>query len=491
MPDVLDGRARWRAFSLLAATAFVLILDAAIVNVALPAIAKDLDASQSALSWVTSAYALTFGGFLLLGGRLSDMLGRRKLFTIGLSLFTLASAAGALAPNIELLITARAVQGFGAAIVTPAALSMVLTMFTAGAERNKALGLWGAVAGSGAAAGSILGGALTEWFDWEAVMWVNVPVGIVAVLLAPRMLPEGRGLESTRGFDFPGAISITAGVALGVYALVDANESGWGSAKIISMFALSLALIVAFVFIEARSKHPLVPLRVFKNRSMTAANVASLISTMAMFPLFFVLSLYLQDVLDMSPIQAGFGQLPIALMFVFGAGPVSKLVTKVGPKGPAIVGFLLMAGGIFWLSQITVDSTWLGSILVPIMITGIGGAMTFIPLTITATTGASASDSGLASGLLSTTQQVGGAIGLAITVAVSTAASESTAKGGELNPLVIMTDGFRSSLMVGAGLAVLAAIAALILLPGGKPKAPAASADGEAIEAEPVPVMAH
>lgn len=470
---------RWLAFSLIAAVAFVLILDAAIVNVALPSIGNDLNVERDQLSWVTNGYLLAFGGFLLLGGRLSDLFGRRRLFIVGLALFTLASLAGALAQSVGQLVAARAVQGFGAALVTPAALALVMVLFAPGPERNKALGLWGAVAGSGAAAGSILGGVLTEWFGWEAVLWVNVPIGIVAIALAPRLLPAARDESEHRAFDLAGAATITGGLGLLVYTLVEANDAGWVSTQTIGLGALSVALIAAFVVIEARSARPLVPLGIFRTKSLRSGNIIAVLTTLTMFPMFFILSLYLQDVLDMEPIEAGLGQLPIALMFVFLAGVVSRIVTRVGYKIPLVFGIFAISAGLLWLSRLEADSTWLGSVLGPAIVVGIGGAFSFIPTTIAATAEVDPHESGLASGLINTSQQIGGALGLAIATAVATASTESSVEGGELNPLAAVTDGYRAALVVGAAIAFAAAWLAIAIIPGKRKGGRAGESDSQ------------
>src|ERR687895_2422786 len=285
-----NSPSRGLALALLATTQFVLILDIAIVTVALPSIGADLDFASADLSWVINAYALLFGGFLLLGGRMADLVGRRRMFMAGLVLFTLASLAGALAQSALWLVIARGAQGLGAALVSPAALSLVMTLFREGAERNKALGIWGAVAGSGGAAGAILGGILTDVFSWEAVLYVNIPVGIAAVALAPRLLPEGRDLRGIRSFDLAGAVSVTAGLAPLIYAVVDADDAGWASTQTLVLGAISLLLVAAFVAIEAAAKRPLLPLSTFRNGMLRSANLGSVLTTAALFPMWFLLT---------------------------------------------------------------------------------------------------------------------------------------------------------------------------------------------------------
>ncbi|GIF78013.1 MFS transporter [Asanoa siamensis] len=454
------------ALALLAVTQFVLVLDASIVNVALPSIGRELNFSQDSLSWVTNAYTLAFGGFLLLGGRISDLLGRRRMFVAGLALFVAASFVGALAQNPAMLVTARAAQGLGAALVAPAALSLLMTIFPAGAERNRALGVWGAVAGGGAAAGSILGGLLTEWIGWEAVLWVNVPIGIAALALAPRLLPAAREAIGANGFDVMGAITVTAGVALGVFALVDGNSAGWGSAQTIASAAIAIALLIAFIFIESRAKHPLVPLHVFKQKTLRSANLIALTVTAAVFPMFFVLTLFMQQVWGYSPIEAGFGQLPFAITLILFAGFTSKIVTRIGFKTPLLAGMIITAGSLVWLALLlTAEGSYWTELLGPSLLAGVGGALMFIPVTLAATAGARSDESGLASGLINTTQQVGGSIGLAIAVAIATAATTSSLTSGNA-PGTAATDGFQLALLGGAALAALGALFTAWLLPG-------------------------
>src|SRR3954463_3270941 len=318
--------------ALLATAQFVVVLDASIVNVALPSIGRALNFSQSNLAWVVNAYTLTFGGFLLLGGRLADFLGRRRIFIAGLVLFALASLAGGLASSEGMLIVARAVQGLGAAIVSPAALSILTVTFTEGAERNRALGVWGAVAGSGGAAGVLAGGMLTQWAGWEWVLWVNVPIGLIAAFITPRLIGESRSGADTRTFDVLGAVSVTAGLSALVYALVDANSAGWGSTQTIGLLALSALLLATFVAIELRSEQPLVPFRIFSSRTLTGANVSGLLIGASLFSMFFFISLYMQQVLGFDALEAGLSYLPLAFTIIATAGIASVLSTKIGFK---------------------------------------------------------------------------------------------------------------------------------------------------------------
>lgn len=449
---------RWIALSLLCVAQFVVVLDASIVNVALPTIGNALKFSESNLPWVVNAYVLTFGGFLLLGGRMADLLGRRRVFMSGLILFAAASLLGGLATSSGELIAARAVQGLGAAILSPAALSIVTTTFRDGAERNRALGVWGAVAGSGGAAGVLLGGALTDGLGWEWVLWVNVPIGLIAAAVAPTLIAESRSEAETRHFDFAGAASITAGLSLLVYALVDANGAGWGSVQTIGLLAISVALIAAFVAIERRSHAPLMPFRIFRLRTLTGANVVGLLVGASLFSMFFFISLYMQQVLGYSAIKAGLSYLPLALSIIVSAGIASQLVTRVGFKPVLATGMALIAAGLLWFSQISVDGGFVSDILGPSLLAAVGLGFAFVPVTIAAVSGVADREAGLASGLINTAQQVGGALGLAILAAVSTSVT------GSSRAPAVLTDGFHAAFLTGAGLAGLGLVATLLLI---------------------------
>jgi EmrB/QacA subfamily drug resistance transporter len=457
-------RAKNLALALLAMTQFVVVLDAAIVNVALPSIGRDLDFARDDLSWVVNAYTLVFGGFLLLGGRLSDLLGRRRMYIWGMVLFALASLAGGFAQSDVWLVAARAVQGLGAAIVSPAALSIVTTTFTEGAERNRALGVWGAVAGSGGAAGVLLGGILTETLGWEWVLFVNTPIGIAAALLAPRLLGESRDASSP-SFDFAGAFSVTAGLALLVYTLVDANDAGWGSAQTLGLGAIAVALLAAFIVIEARRRYPLMPFSIFRLRTLRGANVVGLLIGMSLFSMFFFISLYMQQVLDYGPLTAGLAYLPLAVTIIVSAGVASQLVTRVGFKPTLIAGMLLVAAGLIWFGQVSAPGgTYLGDILFPSLLAAVGLGFAFVPVTIAAVTGTRPDEAGLASGLINTSQQVGGALGLAVLATIATGRTDDVLASGERNPAVALTQGFQDAFLAGAGLALLGALLAAVLI---------------------------
>jgi EmrB/QacA subfamily drug resistance transporter len=466
--QVLERR-RWIALALLCAAQFVVVLDASIVNVALPSIGRALSFSQDNLSWVVNAYVLTFGGFLLLGGRMADLLGRRRVFMGGMILFAAASLAGGFAESDGALIAARAVQGLGAAILSPAALSIITTTFRDGSERNKALGVWGAVAGSGGAAGVLLGGVLTEYLGWEWVLWVNVPIGIAAAALAPSLIAESRSESATRHFDIAGAVSVTAGLSMLVYGLVDAQSAGWGSAQTIVLLSAAVALIGAFVAIELRSASPLVPFSIFRLRTLTGANVVGVLTGASLFSMFFFISLYMQGVLGFSAIKAGVSYLPLAGLIILSAGIASQLVTKVGFKPVLATGMALIAGGLVWFSQISPDGSFLGDVLGPSMVAGVGLGFAFVPQTIAAVSGVAGHQAGLASGLINTSQQVGGALGLAVlsTVAFTRIDTLSTQSGGD--PAAIpanLTEGYGDAFLVGAGIALLGLLATLTLIRG-------------------------
>jgi EmrB/QacA subfamily drug resistance transporter len=449
---------RWIALALLCVAQFMVVLDASIVNVALPTIGEALHFSESDLPWVVNAYVLTFGGFLLLGGRLADLLGRRRVFMSGLLLFAAASLAGGLATSSGQLVAARAVQGLGAAILSPAALSIVATTFRDGAERNKALGVWGAVAGSGGAAGVLLGGVLTEGLGWEWVLWVNVPIGIAAAAIAPSLIAETREEGEVRHFDLAGALTITAGLSALVFALVDANQVGWGSTQTILTLLGSGLLLCAFVAVELRSRAPLVPFSIFRVRTVTGANVVGVLTGASLFSMFFFISLYMQQVLGYSPIKAGLSYLPLAISIILSAGLASSLVTKVGFKPILATGMLLIGGGLLWFSQISVDGSFVGDILGPSLLAAVGLGLAFVPQTIAAVSGIEDREQGLASGLINTSQQVGGALGLTILAAVA------NSKIGSSHDPAVLVEGFKSAFLVGSGFALLGLLATLLLI---------------------------
>ena len=457
----------WLALALLCAAQFMVVLDASIVNVALPSIGTALDFSQENLSWVVNAYVLTFGGFLLLGGRLADLLGRRAVFVAGLGLFAAASLAAGLATNDTQLIIARAIQGLGGALFSPAALSIITATFRDGADRNKALGAWGAVAGSGGAAGVLLGGVLTDLAGWEWVFWVNVPIGLLAMFLAFRLIPESRASEMSRHFDIPGAISVTAGLSLLVYALVDADSSGWGSTKTIMLLIVSAALLTAFIGVERRAPSPLVPGRLIKAATVRGSNIVALLVGASLFSMFFFVSLYMQQVLGFSPLKTGLAYLPLAVTIIISAGIASQLVTKFGFKPILMVGLAFIAAGLAWFTQVSVGGSFLSDVLGPSILAAIGLGFSFVPVTIGAVAGISRDDAGIASGLINASQQVGGALGLAVLATIANSRTdEAMAKaGGDPSALPqALTDGFQSAFLVGSGFAILGLILTAVLI---------------------------
>jgi EmrB/QacA subfamily drug resistance transporter len=457
-------RRRWLVLALLATAQFVVVLDAAIVNVALPSIGRGLHFSQDSLSWVVNAYVLTFGGFLLLGGRAADLLGRRRVFIAGLIVFALASLAGGLAQSEGWLIAARAVQGLGAALVSPAALSIVTTTFAEGAERNKALGVWGAVAGSGGAAGVLLGGILTSGLGWQWVLFVNTPIGIAAALIAPRLIAESRAEVEQRRFDVAGAVTVTAGLSILVYALVDAQKAGWGSFQTIGLLSLSAVLLAAFVVIELRGSSPLMPFRIFRIRTVTGANVTGLLIGASLFSMFFFISLYMQQVLGYGALKAGVSYLPLAVTIIIAAGAASQLVTRLGFKPVLLAGMALIAIGLVWFAQVPTNGSFAGNILGPSIIVALGLGFSFVPVTIAAVAGVPNEDAGLASGLINTSQQIGGALGLAVLATVANTRTSDVLSSSHTTLKHALTEGFQSAFLTGAGFALLGVLLGLVLI---------------------------
>ncbi len=475
---------RWTALILLCVAQFVVVLDASIVNVALPSIGRGLHFSEQNLPWVVNAYVIAFGGFLLLGGRAADLLGRRRVFMAGLILVAVASLAAGFAANQGQLIAARAAQGLGAAIISPSALSIVTTLFEDGAERNKALGAWGAVAGSAGAAGVLLGGILTDGLGWEWVLWVNVPVSLIALVLTPRLIPESRSESATRHFDAAGAVAITAGLSLLAYALLDASSAGWGSAKIVSLLGLSVALIGAFVAIELRSAAPLIPFRIFRLRTLTGANVVGLLLGASLFSMFFFISLYMQQVLGYSPIHAGLSYLPLAITIIVAAGLGGQLVTRFGFKPILAAGMLFVAAGLLWFSRVSVGGGFIGDILGPSLLAAMGLGFGFVTSTIAAVSGVKEREQGLASGLINTSQQIGGALGLAVLSTIATTRTHHVMASGGSSVHQALTDGFQSAFLGGAVIAALGFVAALVLIRTRDSRAHVEMANAEAAPAQ-------
>ncbi|HEX4467328.1 MAG TPA: MFS transporter [Solirubrobacteraceae bacterium] len=477
------SRAKDLALALLAMTQFVIVIDASIVNVALPSIGKALHFAHDDLTWVVNAYTLTFGGFLLLGGRLADLLGRRRMFMIGLVLFSAASLAGGLAQSEAWLIVARAVQGLGGAIVSPAALSIITTTFSEGAERNRALGVWGAVAGAGGAAGVLLGGVLTSGLSWRWVLFVNVPIGVICATLAPRVLEESHSESESRSFDIPGAITVTAGLALLVYALVRAVNVGWGATSTIVEIAASVLLIAIFVAVELRSRAPLMPFSIFRLRTLRGADTVALLIGMSLFSMFFFVSLYMQEVLGYSPLKAGLSYLPLASAIILSAGVASVAVTRVGFKPVLFTGLLFVAAGLLWFSRVPgTGGTFAKNVLGPSVLAAIGLGLSFVPVTIAAVTGTRPREAGLASGLVNTAQQIGGALGLAILATFANSRTQDLLHAGGVSKSVALTKGFDRAFFVGACFAVAGAILTLVLISSRDSSEHSLAARGLAVE---------
>jgi len=473
-----SARAKDIALLLLAMTQFVVVIDASIVNVALPTIGARLHFSHTNLSWVVNAYTLTFGGFLLLGGRLADLLGRRRMFVLGLIVFSLASLGGGLAQSEAWLLIARAIQGLGAAIVSPAALSIITTTFAEGAERNRALGIWGAVAGAGGAAGVLLGGILTSALSWRWVLFVNVPIGLTAAALAPRVLLESRADDGGTSFDLPGAVTVTAGLALLVYTVIEAVNVGWGSSATLLRLAGSGVLLAAFVVIELRQSEPLLPFAIFRLRTLRGADAVGLLIGMSLFSMFYFISLYLQLVLHFSPIRAGISYLPLAIGIILSAGAASQLVTRIGFKPTLIAGMLLIAAGLIWFSRVRAPGgSFSADVLGPSLLAAFGLGFSFVPVTIAAVSGVEPHEAGLASGLINTSQQVGGALGLAILASLANSRTQGLLHT-HVNASVALTKGFDRAFLVGAGFAIVGAILAALLISSRDSRAHALAAQG-------------
>ena len=449
----------WVVLVLICLAQFMVVLDATIVNVALPSIQTDLHLSDSSLQWVINAYTLVFGGFLLLGGRLGDLLGRKRLFLVGLVIFTGASLLDGLATGETMLISARALQGLGAALISPAALSIIATTFKEGAERARALAVWAAIAIGGSAVGLILGGALTQYFSWPWIFFVNVPVGIVAFVLSSRLIAESRDERAHRSYDIAGAVTVTSGLMTLVYALVGAQSAGWTSARTLGLFALAFVLLAAFVVIELRAKAPLVRLSIFRVRSLLTANVSMFLAMSGMFAMFFFNTLYIQQVLGYGPLEAGLAFLPFTAGIMVSASLASQFAPRLGVRPVAVAGFLLAAAGLLLLTQLPVDGSYVADVLPALILSSLGMGAVFMPLTLIATTGLHDDDQGLASGLFNTSQQIGGALGLAVLSTLAT--SKASAAGGP--PLEALVVGFHWAFAAGA-VVMLAACGVMVAL---------------------------
>jgi len=478
---IASPRKKWFGLALLLLVQFMVVLDIAIVNVALPSIKTDLGFSQENLQWVISAYALLFGGLLLLGGRAADLLGRRRMFLIGIAVFTLASLASALAWSEGALIGARALQGLGAAIVTPAALSIISTTFAEGTERNKALGAWGAVGAFGAVAGVLLGGILTDLLSWEWIFFVNVPVGVAAFAVTPLLIGESRDAQA-KGFDVPGAVLVTGGLVALVYTITQANDFGWSSARTIGLFAASVALLAGFVGWEARAKDPLMPFSIFRLRTLVGANVAGLVMGTAMFGMFLMLTLYMQQVLGYSPLRTGFGYLAVAGTAIVWSAVAAQLVNRVGVKPVLVAGMTTLTAGLIYFSQVSVGGSYLGDLLPGFLLISIGIGFSFVPISIAALAGVRDSEAGLASGLINTSQQIGGALGIAALSSIATSKTGSELSSGTSSASAL-THGFQNAFVAGGIVAFVGILVALLVV---SRRDLEQEGDLERIEAQPV-----
>ncbi|WP_050497836.1 MFS transporter [Streptomyces griseus] len=473
------------ALLVIASCQLMVVLDVTIVNIALPHMQKDLGFSTENLSWVVNAYTLTFGGLLLLGGRLGDILGRRRVFIFGVLLFVFASLLGGLSQEGWQLLAARSLQGVGGAIASPTALSLITTTFHEGPERNRAFGVFAAVSAGGSAIGLLAGGVLVEWLDWRWVLFVNVPIGLLIALATPRFIPES---ERRPGhFDIAGALTSTAGMVLLVYGFIRASEEGWTEALTLGSFAAAVVLLAVFILVERGSKQPITPLWMFRDRNRAGSYAMMLSLAAAMFGMFFFLTLFVQNVLEFSPLRAGLAFLPVSAVIAVSAGLASQLLPKWGPKPFMVVGALLAAAGLGWLTLTDVHSTYLGSILGPMLVFGFGMGMQFVSLTLMAVSGVAPKEAGAASGVLNATQQVGGSLGLSILVTTFGTASRNEAsdqvpkflregtpaqllefrRTGQLpSPWgdQVLTSGVSSAFVVAACFAVLAALVALFVI---------------------------
>ena len=454
---------RWAALALLCAAYFMVILDVAVVGVAAPSIKADLGFSQQGLQWIVSAYAISFGGLLLLGGRVADLLGRRAVFMAGTILFTLASLAAGLAWSPTSLLVARVAQGTGAAIITPAALSIVTTLFADGTERNKALGIWSAMGAIGGTTGLVLGGILTDTVGWQWLFYINIPVGAAVLAISPSLLPRSRRAADERGFDSLGAVAVTASLVLLVYAIVKAPDAGWGSAQTILLLAGSALLLAAFGVIEANTAKPLVPLAILRRRLLVGGNLLGLVAGASIFSWFFIATLYLQQVLDYSPLKAGLAFLAGSLGGLAGSLVAQGVATKIGLRPVALAGAVLLAAGLLLQTRLSVDSSYLSDLLPAFALMGIGTGCGFVVSSIAALTGVEEHEAGLASGLINTFQQIGGAVGVAILSTVAVSRTQDLLPG-DGSPATALTEGFTSAFGAALAFPAAAAIIALLLL---------------------------
>jgi len=477
---LMEGRTRWYALFVLCAGSLMIVLDTTIVNVALPSIREDLGFTETSLAWVVNAYLLTFGGFLLLGGRLGDLFGHRRLFLIGISLFTLASLACGLSNTQGLLVTARAVQGLGGAVVSAVSLSLMMTLFTEPAERAKAMGVFGFVASGGGTIGVLLGGILTDALDWHWIFLVNIPIGVLVYFLSLRLLPTAPGRAAGGRLDVAGAITVTTSLMLAVYAIVNGNQKGWTSAQTLGLLAIAAVLLVTFLVIESRVRSPLMPLGLFRLRNLATANVVGVLWAAAMFAWFFLSALYLQLVLGYSPLKVGLAFLPAnIIMGAFSVGLSAKLVMRFGIKPPLAVGLFLAAIGLALFARAPVDGSFVVDVLPSMVLLGFGAGIAFNPVLLAAMSDVPPEEAGLASGIVNTAFMMGGALGLAVLASLAASRTAHLVASGESH-LAALTGGYHAAFVVGALFAASAAVIGAVFLRTASPAGAAAHAHSPA-----------
>ena len=476
---ITDSRTRWLAFAVLSLGSFMIVLDTTIVNVALPSIRTDLGFTEASLAWVVNAYMLFFGGFLLLGGRLGDLYGRRKLFVAGIGIFTAASFAAGISSSQPILVAARAAQGLGGAVVSAAGLSLMMSLFTEPAERAKPMGVVGFISAGGGSVGVLLGGILTSVFGWHAVFMVNIPVGIAVYALSLRLLPATRPFASGTRLDVAGAVTVTASLMLAVYAIVNGNESGWTSGQTVGLLAAAVALLAAFFVIESRVSDPLVPLTLLRRRNLAIANVMGVLWAAAMFAWFFLSALYLQVVLRYDPLQVGLAFLPgNVIMAIFSVGISAKLVMRFGLKAPLGSGLALAGLGLALLVRAPIDGNYVVDVLPSMILLGLGAGIAFNPMIIVAMTDVEPERSGLASGLVNTSFMMGGALGLAVLASIAAARTGDSLASGAAQ-IAALTDGYHAAFAIGAAFAIIAAVLGFKLLRSQSPAEQQEPAIGE------------
>jgi EmrB/QacA subfamily drug resistance transporter len=459
-----DSRKRWLALMVLCLGVLMIVLDSTIVNVALPSIRADLGFSETSLVWVVNAYMLTFGGFLLLGGRLGDLFGHRRLFLLGITLFTLASLACGLAQSQAMLVVARAVQGLGGAVVSAVSLSLIMNLFTAPADRAKAMGVYGFVCAGGGSIGVLLGGVLTSSLNWHWIFLVNLPIGLVVYGLCLALLPHERGNAHGEKLDVAGALAVTASLMLAVYAVVNGNEAGWLSRQTLGLLGVAVALLVVFITIEARVLHPLMPLGLFRLRNVAVSNVVGVLWAAAMFAWFFISALYLQLVLGYSPMQVGLAFLPANLiMAALSVGLSARIVMRFGIRRPLAVGLSFGVLGLLLFARAPVNGSFVVDVLPGMLLLGLGSGIAFNPLLLAAMSDAAPSESGLASGVVNTAFMMGGSLGLAVLASLAAARTEGLLASGAATQTAL-NEGYRLAFLAGAGFAAAAALIGATLL---------------------------